>query len=682
MRYTPTPMNPKTANNGRRQKISLTWLIGLLALAVAPIAYAQGAESSASVRATGIVPGAVAAEPPSASAPSLPGKTFIFHNAIRDLSEFRAYAEIAARLKPYGTVEVDIGVLAEKSPMHMPGIHRSPWHEYGAYMGTMWAFFPHPKLAPHLSSNWVAKNRELLLGKVAILEELGLGAVFSANETQFLPESFFRQYPHLRGPRVDAPARSKRAEFAWCVDQPETLEMIEWMMAELKRHAPPIQEIHSWSGDSGSGLCWLLLYPGRNGPTWCRAIDPGVRVRKLIEAMDRGVRKGGGPIHVRLAGNLQTDREKIEPLLPSNATFGETFARPGDKSLVVVATRLSEAYPIRGIIDLFAVLEALSNVADPSVRTVDIDTGQSWYYRANEPLATVRRLVAIVENTMKHPVSGQEDPTPKARALAVVWAGEENADRVVQAFNLISKSFGRFSRGRSIGFRDDVILGKDYAYTATNRLMTRPLLIKPEFLTPEEEAYFLPYVFSAEEDDARLDYNTAHTDRRTGLTEYHSLAYRNVHDSALEAAAIFEQVTDAPDGDWFRQLALSLRLWASTVRSHDNFYFAQDIRDRHREGLAAAPRQLYTRLMKTPDLLLWNEIQRDELDNANDLRVLLEHGGLELVARAVNSCDEDSFLYGPDVLGALQKKVDLMRAHWTDGQGYLIPLTLEAKREK
>jgi hypothetical protein len=130
-------------------------------------------------------------------------KTFIFHNSIRDLSEFRGYAEIASRLTPYGTVELDIGVLAEKSPTHMPGF-RSPWHDYGAYMATMWAFFPHPALAPHLSSDWVAKNRALLLGKVAILEEMGLEAVFSANESQFLPESFFREYPHLRGPRVDA----------------------------------------------------------------------------------------------------------------------------------------------------------------------------------------------------------------------------------------------------------------------------------------------------------------------------------------------------------------------------------------------------------------------------------------------------------------------------------------------
>jgi hypothetical protein len=281
-------------------------------------------------------------------------------------------------------------------------------------------------------------------------------------------------------------------------------------------------------------------------------------------------------------------------------------------------------------------------------------------------------LVDIVEDAMKHPDPGHEGPTAKARALAVAWAGEKNAESVVQAFELVGQSFSPFLK-RDIGFRDDVILGRGYAFTATNRLLTRPLLLKPEVLTPEEEAYFLPFIFSADDDDARLDYNTAHSDRRFGPTEYRSPAFRNVHDSALEAAAIFEQAADSSDGEWFQQIALSLRLWASAVRSHDNFYFAQEIRDRNAEGIAAPPRRMFTHLAATPDLLLWNEIQRDELDNANDLRAMLEHGGLELVAHALNPRSEDCFLYGPYLLEALQKKVDLMLAHWLDGQRYLIP---------
>ena len=588
------------------------------------------------------------------------GKTFIFHNSIRNLEEFRAYARTAARLKRYGSVQVDIGVLAARSPVHRAGV-RSPWHDYGAYMATMWAFFPHPKLAPHLPAEWVAANRALLLGKVAILKELGLDAVFSANETQFLPESFFRQYPHLRGPRVDNPKRSGKEEFAWCVDQPETLEMIEWMMAELIKHAPQIRAMHSWNNDSGSGLCWLkALYPGPNGPAFCRGRDPGLRVRGLIEAMERGAAKGGGAVQIRLAGNFPAaDRERIAPLLPASARF-----RAGDDSILRVFTRITEAYPVRGIVDLLPVPETLEKFADRGTRTIDIDTCQPWYYRTDEPPATVERLVDIVEDSIRTPAPAAE----KAHALAARWGGAQHADRLVEAFQSIQQSFSVFKRPY---FRD-VVLSPGYAYTATNRLITRPLLIKPEMLSHEEEAYFLPYIFSTDESDARLDYNTAHGDRRFGVSGLRSPEFRGIHDTALAAAAIFEDSAGAPESGWLRQMALSLRLWASTVRSHDNFYFAQEIRDRRKAELALPPRFLLAR-MDDPDLLLWNEIERDELDNANDLRKLLENGGLALVAHARTPREEDVFLYGPDILRDLRKKVDLMRAHWLDGQRYLVP---------
>jgi hypothetical protein len=602
------------------------------------------------------------------------GKTFVFHNSIRDLNEFRAYAQTAARLKRYGNVQVDLGVLAERTPVHTVSV-RSPWHQYGAYMATEWAFFPPPKLAPYLPAEWVAKNGKLLLAKVAILNELKLDAVFSGTNTQMLPESFFRQYPHLRGPRVDNPVRSGQEAFAWCVDQPETLKMIEWMTAELKRNAPMVQAIEAWNNDSGSGICWLrALYPGPNGPAFCRGRDPGERVRGFVEAMDRGARKGGGPVRIVEAGNFPTeDVARIQPLLPSYASLRLGGTSPAtEESRIVVKSRVGEAYPVRGIIDLTALLETLERLPDPEVHEIDIDTCQSWYFRADEPLPVVERLVDLVEDSLRSPARGLFDREQKAHTLAIRWGGAQNADRVMEAFNLVQQSFRIYSR---VGFFRDVVLPQDFAYTATNRLLTRPLVIKPELLTPEEESYFLPYVFSTDERDARLDYNTAMGDRRTGPAEYRSFMYQTVHDSALEAAKRFEQAaSNAPEAAWFHQSALSLRLWASAVRSTNNFYFAQLIRDRHKEALAAPPRILVARIgISDPDLLLWNEIQRDELDNTNELLSLLGNGGLDLIARARNAKDEDTFLYGPNLLEDMGKKVAIMREHWLDGQRYLTP---------
>lgn len=111
-------------------------------------------------------------------------------------------------MRPYCEVQIGIGIFAEKSWYEMPK-GGSAWHEYAANASCMAKFFPHPKIAPFLPADWVAKNRQLLLAKAAILREFGLSVAFSSDDTHFLPEAFFAQYPDLRGPRVGHPRRSK-----------------------------------------------------------------------------------------------------------------------------------------------------------------------------------------------------------------------------------------------------------------------------------------------------------------------------------------------------------------------------------------------------------------------------------------------------------------------------------------
>jgi len=48
--------------------------------------------------------------------------TFIFTNSGRDPDEFRAFAKIASRLKRYGQVQIDIGVLAGKTTFEMSAL--------------------------------------------------------------------------------------------------------------------------------------------------------------------------------------------------------------------------------------------------------------------------------------------------------------------------------------------------------------------------------------------------------------------------------------------------------------------------------------------------------------------------------------------------------------------------------
>src|SRR5690606_41585331 len=43
-------------------------------------------------------------------------------------------------------------------------------------------------------------------------------------------------------------------------------------------------------------------------------------------------------------------------------------------------------------------------------------------------------------------------------------------------------------------------------FRSAARMINRPLVVAPQLLTPEEEAYFLPHVFNVSEEEARMDY--------------------------------------------------------------------------------------------------------------------------------------------------------------------------------
>ena len=53
------------------------------------------------------------------------------------------------------------------------------------------------------------RRRELLREKVAIVRKHKLSAAAQFHVPWMLPEPFFEKFPHLRGPRIDHPRRSR-----------------------------------------------------------------------------------------------------------------------------------------------------------------------------------------------------------------------------------------------------------------------------------------------------------------------------------------------------------------------------------------------------------------------------------------------------------------------------------------
>ncbi len=153
-------------------------------------------------------------------------------------------------------------------------------------------------------------------------------------------------------------------------------------------------------------------------------------------------------------------------------------------------------------------------------------------------------------------------------------------------------------------------------------------IIKPEVLSPEEEAYFLPYVFNTREQEARTDYIDFHGARMDLGNERSLSPVKRAIADALRAADALEDTKGAPEHKWLKGLGLSLRIWASVVRSCYNFYFGQQIRDRNHDAIYGEPRIPPKKGMwdGDPDLIPWNNLMRDELDNAGELIAVLERG--------------------------------------------------------
>ena len=634
-------------------------------------------------------------------------RTFIFHGPLRDLAQYRAFAELAGRLKCCGRVLVNVAAVSDKAWFELPE-GGSPWHEYAAYNPALFKFFPHPKIARHLPEEWVARNRELLLAKAAILRELDLGAAFWGYEIAFLPESFFAEHPHLRGPRMDHPRRSRKEAFAFCPDLEETQEMMAWMMAELVRQVPELGAYIWRTNDAGGGLCWAAAqYSGPNGPRHCQGLTAGERVRNVVEALHRGAaalqqaqgrpcpeRKGhpersrgaagGGEVEVHIdhSNFWQREDELVARMLPEGTRFYQR-----DRAVAYLSTGLHGFYPVLGLFDPLAVIRAADRLLDPDVRVVVMDF-RCMYERDSEPLEAVEKVIEIAEATRRafpqqrcagHPAGrgnarvlaaaprGTRQRLDLLRDLCRQWAGEASGEALFEAL---------YAWHEALQLKQAVAWEFHPHYLGVSmRYLTRPLLIAPEELRPEEEEYFLPHIFNPHEGEARSDYIDFHGGRiDLGRGEQLALApVQRAISEARRAAAVIEGMGEAPQGAWLRRFAAALRVWASIIRSCHNFYFGQVIRDRNRTALSTGPRIPPKRESWTgdADLLAWNELMRDEMDNTNELISLLESGGLEALSVAPDRQHEDTFFLGPDIITQLRTKQRLMREHWLDGEKWL-----------
>ncbi|HEX5023835.1 MAG TPA: hypothetical protein VFV68_01125 [Agriterribacter sp.] len=590
-------------------------------------------------------------------------RVFIINAPIKNLDEFRNLVKQSLILKPFGKVKINISTLADKGFYEIPK-KGSPWHEYASANPTPYKFFPDPKIAPFIPSDFVKKNRELLLAKAKILREYGLEAAFIGYEPNFLPAAFFDAYPDLLGPRVDHPRRSTEKAFAPCIGVRETQLMYANMMAELLKYAPEITSFSFKTNDAGAGICWAeWLYTGPNGPSHCKHFSTGERVQMLMNAFQEGAAKAGRGLSIYLdegSSNFsEAERADIQSHLPADCYF---LSNKNIREIENVGGTLSSLYPVTGIVNPVALLDQLSITSKNNNKTIFIGF-RAAYDRGVEP-ADVRALILdLVERKLKNsPVQGPLSPMEELYQLSEEWGGKKSAGTLFNAFVALDEAMtykaATFPRVHSL------------YWGVTERLINRPLLIAPQRLTPKEEAYFLPFIFNVSEEEARMDYVDVHGGRGSispgVVTSYVS--------KIQKVAGLLENLdSSAPRKVFFQRMALSLRIHASIMRSCGNFAAAQVIRDRDSSDINGPTHRPGKEPSWTghPDFIAFNNVMRDELDNINELINLLERGGLPLIITTADPAYEDRFLLSSAIVSQLRQKRKIMLDHWEDIQDYL-----------
>jgi hypothetical protein len=599
--------------------------------------------------------------------------TFCVMSAIRTAADFEILAAQAARLKSRGRVEIGVSSLAERTTSDIPP-GGSSWHDYTTCLPSLEKFFPHRDLQPFVNAEHVRRNQQLLREKLPILRRHKLAAAAQFHVPWLLPEEFFDRHPQLRGPRIDHPRRSRKEAFAMCVDSDAGRAFYGEMFRQFAREVGELSGVHLLTNDAGGGLCWAdWQYIGPNGPAHCRGRNVGERVRGLIDAM-RGA-ADNREIDFDLRGNF-SDAE-LKAIGPYHDEHFSTRPQHGAMPRQILIGPYIDN-PVLGVFDAVDILKKLERLRDPAVTRIILDFSAN-YMRGHELHEVSEKVIEFVDAYLAEPSPpfGLMNRMKFLRKMCAKWVGEAQADRLLEALHDMHDAFAY--RAATVPMFTANYVG------VSMRHITRPLVAIPEKLTPEEEAYWLPHVFNPRIEEARRDYIDFHGSRLTGPRGMDDGANPRIGPIATfgnrlkDVANRLEHFDDSGGGGAggaaavFRNMATSLRIYASILRSCGNFYAVQKIRDRHLEEFAGPPRTPPKEAdwLGNEDLALLNEFMRDELDNTTELIGLLQAGGMARVLTGSDPADEDPFLLGPDLLDQLKLKGQIMRRHWLDAEQFL-----------
>lgn len=528
--------------------------------------------------------------------------------------------------------------------------------------------FPPEKVQPFVNAEFAQEIVDLLKERCVILRKLGLKGYWFTNEPQVLPEAFFIEYPHLRGPRVDQANRARMAHFAPSADQQETLDLYADSMKQLLTDCPEIELFYFLTTDSGSGFCWSpALYPGKNGNTRFKLRPMEDRVAGWLLNLRRAAESVGKNILVNINeieprewmlptfADPMKIIEKLEPGLAINhmeAPDGKRFISRGTGPVW-----WNPFYPVVGIARPFdfirqcveeAQQEATIRVSMVNdIENADLLFGLLAKYQEQQP-KTEFEIISLL------------------RDAAAEIGGEAQADRILSLWMRIDQI------EKYLGTLD---FGPLFIMTCVlTRWTTRPLLPFPEELPKEAKDYYLKYILQAKDDeqaDNPLDVQAMDMFKGWGAKLLVQSALGKVEAEIKAARDILSELAESAEGELKQQWLLwdkKLDAMRCLVRNVDQVVSHQAHIDRIKARVAEVP------VDQNPVLGVqagWDyedclNTARAEIDNSLYLKQLIESTDSPLIDIAPDARNENVLRFGPDFTQQLKLKTDIMNAHWQD----------------
>ncbi len=577
----------------------------------------------------------------------------IHQNAVDySLADFETDVQKAARA---GATHMLVSQL-EKSRWIWDLDRSDPYPNWGMLLCSLFKLIVPNELGCYLPEDFASRNLAMLKARMGILRRYGLKGALHFAEPFYLPEQVYRDHPDWRGPRCDHPRRARNAYYSPCVDNPEVLAIYRRTMQELIGQVD-VDYLFIHTNDCGSGLCWSSgLYCGANGPAACKHRSPAERITGFLDALRLGAADAGVAIDIEINSNIGLK----EPEHAMDAIW------PQLKDHTAVNFRTNQGIPLTAMVDVGY---------EYSIAPVrNIPLAMSFLSKLEEAHQSEAKLTSFTLATCDHdeyfricaafnqrPTHGPRDRMELLRGVAVEIAGEQAADDLLDVWEKIYTGMTHYLDTNIEGL---------VSCCVNQRWTNRPFVLFPAELTAEEKEYFRPFQFQAN-DEAQAN-DLLNLQCTTFIRGYYAIflaskALGRAMDCNRQAIAILTRLTRQTGGEEWALLADRLRLLNCFYTTAIHAMRFQDIVD-HTDPNQAAEISPRWPIDAEPRLLDYEAITRAEIDNSLEIIRLIDGRVREMMITAPTPELEDIFMFSPDLVAQLHKKIGIMLDHQLDGK--------------